>query len=299
MSTEQGYYSNDYCGSLSEFGTQFIGHNSGAGFLRQEFSGSVDYCGQYPFVCVKSWDEILFDLEDMKKEGGISAVFVTDPFFEKDVPISLGRLNIARKFKRHFIVNLDKDLDRKLSGKKRYTVRKASESQKVRIFKGKREYAPVFWELYSELIRRHNIQGIQRLSEKAIGAQLEVEGAVVVEASTQGRIVGAMIWYIVGDKAYSHLHAQSAEGYTLHTNFALYYKMLRYLQDAGIKYANLGGVPGHEDSKGNGLAHFKSIWSDEARYSWLCGEILDRVGYERLTIGLDVNSDNFFPAYRF
>lgn len=293
-----GYYASDYCRSLGEFGKPYIGQSSRTGFLKKKFSGYNDFCGQYPFVCTHSWGNVEDDLQIMKEHGGVSVVFVTDPFAETEVEENLKGLTLAKPFKKHFIVDLSRNWKQKLNSKKRNTIRNSLKLQNIRFFKGSREYAPVFWQLYCELIKRHNINGVQKLSEKVIGDQLEVEGSVVVEASVDEVPVGAMIWYTIDGKAYSHLHAQSQLGYRLHTNFALYFSVLEYFQKIGVEYACLGGVAGNVDTQDDGLANFKSLWADVTMSSWLCGEILDRAVYKKLVSESRAGSIDFFPAYR-
>lgn len=298
MKSGLGYSSHKYCNSLAKFGTPLITPLSELCFLKRKIdSTNFDYIGQYPFVCSRSWKDVSHDINQLRETGGASVVFVTDPFSEKYVSQYLSTMTVARPFKRHFIVDLQKDWKQRLNGKKRYTIRQSLEVQTVKVLEGKRGQGPDFWQLYQELILRHNIQGIQRLSKEIISDQLDIDGAVWVEARVDSRLVGGMIWYIDGDRAYSHLHAQSAEGYRLHTNYALYYSALNHLTALGIETASLGGIAGNKDVNNDGLANFKSLWSSREKYSWLCGEILNREKYDSLVKANGMSVD-YFPGYR-
>ncbi len=55
---------------------------------------------------------------------------------------------------------------------------------------------------------------------------------------------------------------------------------------------NLGGGVGARD---DGLVRFKRGWATEERVAHLCGRILDRAAYERLTRS---GTFGWFPAYR-
>lgn len=119
----------------------------------------------------------------------------------------------------------------------------------------------------------------------------------MTRAEYERRSIGMFLWYSWRDRAYSHLLAMDQDGYRLRASYALYWESIRYFTDK-MRWLNLGGAAGSDDSNNDGLAMFKRRWASETRTAYLCGRIPQPKIYDQLTLKNGLSGNTYFPAYR-
>jgi hypothetical protein len=105
-------------------------------------------------------------------------------------------------------------------------------------------------------------------------------------------LVCCNIWAVHEGRAHSHLVASNAIGYENRAAYAVTDAAMHHFSDCDV--INLGGSAGNGDVN-DGLAQFKSGFSNSTSPAWLCGAVLNLEVYDALSDGRD---SNFFPAYR-
>ena len=152
-------------------------------------------------------------------------------------------------------------------------------------------------DLYQTLIARHHVTGVQAFSANAFALQVRIPGVLAWRAICAGQTVGAHLWYLQNDVAYSHLCAVSPRGYELNASYALYWTALETLSSK-VRWLNLGAGAGSTADSTDGLSRFKRGWSNMTRPAYFCGRVVDAERYGALTSSAGTSSDGYFPAYR-
>lgn len=294
-----GYAHPRYAKSFSEFGTPRKLPRCGGWILERQIPGSPyrDAIGCYPlFVCC-DWSQLCADLEDIGR-GLVSMSLVTDPFGDYEISY-LRRCfdDLVLHFKDHLVVDLCRSPEENVSRHHRYYARKAQRSIHVEECKEPMQFLEEWVDLYANLIRRHNIVGMRAFSRSAFAQQLSVPGAVVLRAVHQDTVVGAQIWFVQGEVAYSHLTACSELGYELRASYALYWSAIEFLSGK-VRWLDLGGGAGVRADGADGLSIFKRGWSNGTRPVYFCGRIFDHARYEEIVARKGISTIDYFPAYR-
>jgi hypothetical protein len=294
-----GYLHPDYAQSLSEFGEPLHLQKSGGWLLKRRVDGAQsDAMGTYPLFACRDWKLLKCDFDQLGKSL-VSVVLVTDPFGEYNEAMLRGCFgDLVIPFKAHFANELSHSLDKTLS---EHHARNASIGLKqvaVERCESPAAHLEEWVELYSMLIRRHQISGMRAFSRECFAKQLGTPGMVCFRALRDRRTVGMILWYLQNGVAYYHLGAYTEEGYDLRGSFALFHKALEYFAESGLKYANLGAGAGLGNATDDGLSRFKRGWSTCTRTAYLCGHIFDQQEYDRLARERGVSARDYFPAYR-
>ncbi len=151
--------------------------------------------------------------------------------------------------------------------------------------------------LYDHLIQRHAIHGVQAFSRESFRQQFGVPGLVAFRATDRsGECVGAHLWFVNGDVAYSHLSAANQRGYECSCSYALYTAAVEYFRGK-VRWLDLGAGAGTA-IKSDGLTKFKEGWSNGSKTALLCGRILDVPLYRMLSSRAAAGRTSYFPAYR-
>jgi hypothetical protein len=151
--------------------------------------------------------------------------------------------------------------------------------------------------LYNSVVTRHQLSGIKAFSRAAFAKQLNVPGIVMLWARHKGETVGAHLWYVQGDVAFSHLAASNAAGYDLMAAYALSWAALEYFSNR-VRWIDWGAGAGLDTKGADGLSRFKRGWSNDTRAVYLCGRIFDRARYEEIARMKGRTGSRYFPAYR-
>jgi len=255
--------------------------------------------GPYPLFVCDDWTHLREDLEAERRRL-VSVALVTDPFAPVAPAILSGCFDRVSRFKEHFVVDLSKPPV--VSSHHRYYAKRGLKQIRVSGQDNLDAAALDRWvDLYSNLVGRHSLSGIKAFSRESFAGQLRVPGLVMLEAWHDGKVVGAHLWYVQGDKAYSHLMALNVEGYLLHAGYALYWEALHSsaaLFGPEVTWLTLGAGAGVDATSDDGLTWFKRGWSGETRPVYLCGKVLDSENYSALSNARGTAQSSYFPAYR-
>ncbi|MCX7817045.1 MAG: GNAT family N-acetyltransferase [Syntrophales bacterium] len=295
-----GYLSPTYACALKEFGEPFYLKNSGGWVLERKIPDckETDAMGCYPLFLCEDWSALTLDFKEINREW-VTLSIVADPFGNytlEDLKTCFPDLVIP--FKKHYIIDLQKPLKKYISEHHLRNTRKALNHVNVEVCPNAQNFLNEWLNLYSVLIKRHQISGISAFSDDSFAQQLKVPGLIAFRAFDESETVGMLLWYVNDNRAYYHLGAYSEKGYTLRASFALFWYSINYFRDLGLKWLDLGGGAGLREKPSDGLIRFKQGWSTGTRVAYFCGRIIDRRKYENILQEKKIPSTTFFPAYR-
>jgi hypothetical protein len=286
-----GYRDAAYVASLSEFGHPRPLPASGGWLLERAIpAGFQDLMGPYPIFTCSDWPALAADVEAL--EDAVSVVLVADALADAGDVLREAFPDRVVAFKRHYVCHLARP--RALPAHHRRHVRRAAATVDVEVCPRPVERLDDWARLYAVLVERHGLAGITAFSRTGFARQLAVPGLLAVRAVRGEETVGMALFFQDGPDAWYHLAAYSEAGYAVSASYALFAVALDALRDRGVRRVDLGGSAGAR-SQDDGLARFKRGWADDERFAHLCGRILDRPAYERLSEGRE---DDWFPAYR-
>jgi hypothetical protein len=301
MSLMNGYLSEHYAKSLSGFGTPRRLARSGGWILERAVPGSAerDLVGCYPLFSCPCWSGLRADLDELEDQA-VSIAAVMDPFGDHD-PSYLRECfrDVVRPFKKHYVTDLSRRLESFVSRSHLRQARKALKEVDIECCGDPTRLVDDWVRLYAFLRARHGIRGIAEFSEEAFAGQLSTPGIIAFRAIAEGRTIGMILWYAVGELCYYHLGAYSDRGYQLRASFALFWRAFEHFQSRRAAWLHLGGGAGvNVDDAGDGLSRFKRGWATGTRTAYFCGRILDYQRYQELVRKTGSADTDFFPAYR-
>jgi hypothetical protein len=296
--TATGYMHQGYAESMAEYGTPRELPRCGGWILQRRIPGFAyhDGMGCYPLFACRDWAKLLADLEHLESQL-VSLALVADPFGEYDIACLQRCFDKLYPFKVHFVIDLGYPVNDIVSAHHRYYARKALRSVVVERCHEPIRFTDDWVALYATLIERHNIRGIRAFSRESFAKQLSVPGIVVFRAVHQGVTIGAHLWYIQGQVAYSHLEAVNLTGYKLRAAYALYWSAIKWFSNK-VRWLDLGGGVGISTRGMDGLSKFKRGWSNDTRPAYFCGRVFDPEKYEQLGRAVNISETDYFPAYR-
>jgi hypothetical protein len=301
VETVAGYMHPAYAESLAEFGQPRFLPRCGGWILERPIAGSVDRDGMgcYPLFACRDWKELDTDLEKIGSDL-VSLALVTDPFGEYDEELLQSCFgDLVYPFKEHYVVDLEQPLTSHISTHHKRYARKALREVQVETVHDPRVLLEEWVGLYSQLIRKHNIQGFATFSRLAFTKQLQIPGIVAFRAVHENETVGILLWYAQGRVGYYHLGAFSNIGYKVHASFALFWCAIDHFSSGGtMRWLDLGAGAGVMRDRTDGLSRFKQGWSSGIRTAFFCGRIFDPITYSELAPGGQNPSTSYFPAYR-
>jgi hypothetical protein len=201
-------------------------------------------------------------------------------------------------FKEHFRIDLERSMEEYVQHEHRRNARRALKRLQVEWCRDETKAMEDWTQLYEHLIDRHGITGIRAFSRAAFALQFQVPGLVAFRASYQGAMAGMALVYVQDDLAYLHLSACSPLGYEMDASSALYWRVIEYCRDRGLKWLNLGAGAGVSTDASDGLTRYKRGWSTGSRTVYFCGRIFDRQTYDQIVKTMRIQDTNYFPAYR-
>jgi Acetyltransferase (GNAT) domain len=292
-----GYAHPAYTRALSEFGDPIKLPQSGGSLLRRRIgeTNSYDAMGPYPMFSCEDWTELPADLNALKSDL-VAVALVADPFGGYDEALLRSCFDRVVEFKSHLVIKLE-EAEQIGSPHHRYYARRALRNVRVEVCVRPRDILQAWVLLYDNLIRRHDLKGIKRFSPESFSQQFDVPGLIAFRASTfDGECVGAHLWYVQGETAYSHLAATSELGYKFSCAYAIYDTAIEYFKGK-VRSMDLGAGAG-STGKNDGLTKFKEGWANDKRTAYFCGRILDVERYRELVRRADAETATYFPAYR-
>jgi hypothetical protein len=295
-----GYMHGSYAKSLAEFGTPRELPRCGGWILERQILGFPysDGMGCYPLFSCQDWSQLHHDLEDIGGEL-VSLSLVADPFGEYNLTCLYQCFkDVVIPFKEHFVIDLTIPINTFVSSHHRRYARKALRDVYVERCKDPTQFLNEWVNLYANLIKIHNIKGIQAFSQSTFAKQLSAPGIIVFRAVYEERTVGMLLWYIQGEVAYYHLGASNDLGYDLQASFALFWSAIEYFAANRLRWLNLGAGAGVNSSGADGLSRFKREWSTGTRTAYFCGRIFDHAKYSEIVKAKGISATDYFPAYR-
>lgn len=253
-------------------------------------TGYCDAMGPYPLSPVSRSVDFASDFEALREEGLVSLVMVSDPFYFPAPSCFEAAFDRSALFKQHFVY--DYSQPQAYSSHHRYEVRRAHKSCDTSIIT-LHDHLDAWYELYSTLILRHGITGIQAFSRDYF-VQIAALEPVMVGAFIDGVLVSAHLWFIHEGVVYSHLAASSDAGYRARAAYAVYDSSIQHFASMGMRVIDFGAGAGSGNGS-QGLTFLKQGFSTGTVPVYLCGKILDSDTYKQLSAAVDTS---FFPAYR-
>jgi hypothetical protein len=290
-----GYCHPLYVRSLAEFGEPRELPSSHGWLLERGVPGNADRdaMGCYPLFSATNWAGLSRDLAAIGPSL-VSVALVADPFGEY-LPDEL-RLCFDKvvAFKEHHVVDFSKPLV--ISRHHRYYSRKAAAEVKVEAGPPPDGFAEQWSDLYASLVQRHGLKGVKAFSRASFELQMKVPGMVVFRAIKDGALVGAHLWYVQQNVAYSHLAVSTERGYELNCSYAIHSAVVEHFRSR-VRCVDLGGGAGTSENQ-DGLTRFKAGWANSARSAYFCGRILNPERYDALAREVCASETHYFPAYR-
>jgi len=292
------YGSPEYTASLREFGRPHLLKHCHGWILTRPVSVSAytDAMGPYPLFQCSDWSGLSADLS-YPGLPLVSLVLVSDPLGAPQESI-LKKLfpDHCQPFKTHFLADLNAPPEQFAAGRHRSYARKAGQTLEIFQAESAQPYLEDWLKLYNDLIARHDIRGIAAFSRQAFSALFHLSNLHIFVAAESGRTVAMQLWLEEQPFALYHLGASSERGYANRASFGLMLNALNFFRGRGIQTVNLGGAAGLQE-KQDGLAQFKSGWSNRREQVFLLGKIFNKALYREFSAG--IRSDlNYFPKYR-
>jgi hypothetical protein len=292
-----GYQHPQYAEALGEFGLPRPLPHCGGWILERGIATSAhrDAMGCYPIFACQDWSQLGADLVELSQEL-VSLALVADPFGAYTRNDLAGWFEIVNPFKEHCVTDLQQPIDRIPSTHHRYYARKALRVMEVEACATPLDRLDDWVGLYATLIQRHGLSGIKAFSRVSFARQLAIPGLHMLRAVHQTETVGAHLWFVQGEIAYSHLAAFSEIGYRLGAAYALYAFALQHFAGR-VRWLDLGSGAGLEGGT-DGLQWFKQGWATGVRPVYFCGRIFNPAVYAHLTETRGGGATAYFPAYR-
>jgi len=299
ISRQHGYGSEGYAASFADCGRPRRLSNCDGWLLERGIgdSGRIDAMGCYPLFTCRNWSGLQADLEALA-DTLVSVAVVADPLgYYTPETLSATFPDVCRPFKDHFLIDFCADWRGSIAEHHRRNVRFAQNKVTVERVADPASVADEWIRLYENLVERHGIKGLTAFSRGHFHRLLGLQDIRAYRATIGGQTAGMLLWMLQADSAYYHLGAYSESGYATKASYALFDFSLNELCADGFRRANLGGAAG-TSADASGLSRFKAGWSNTRRPSFVCGRVLDRKTYDRLTVRLHPQPTSYFPAYR-
>ena len=302
-SSETGYRSAAYAAALAGIGRARPLGETGGRVLERVIPDCdhTDLMGPYPLFSCTDWAALgpavsALKGQDWAKTGPVlrpvSLTLVTDPFCPLETEALEAIFDLCRPLGHHHLI----DLNRPLAPSKHHR-KKLRRAGPARIEAGPADpgLGPVFATLYAGLAEKKGIRDLRRFDGPGLAAQLAVPGAHLVTAWEGEALIGTDLYYLQDRIAHAHLSAYAPEGYARSVSYPMIAAAHEHFAPLA-DWINLGGVPAGE-GEGGGIGHFKRGWTDVTRPTHLCGAVLDRGAYDRLSAERAPGTE-WFPAYR-
>jgi len=293
-----GYLDKRYAESFSEFGTSRELPRCRGWILERQIPDRDDHdaMGCYPRFACQDWSQLHLDLQHIGNEL-VSLSLVTDPFGEYELSYLRDCFNVVIPYKEHFVVDLQQSIDGIGSQHHRKLARKSLKKVQIELCPDPTQWIDEWDNLYANIIKRHNIKGMQALSKPAFAKQLSIPGTVMFRANYEGHLMGLHWYYEQAEIVYAHLAALTPGCYLLGASYALHWSAIEYF--AGKKrWLDLGSGAGVHNEGTDGLTLFKRGWSTGTLPSYFCGRVFDQARYYEIVKSKNIGITNFFPAYR-
>jgi len=251
--------------------------------------------GCYPIFFCEDWSGLAEDLAELTDDI-VSVSIVADPFGSYTRELLEESFDVVNPFKRHYIVDLECDVGEIGTRRHRKAARRALRKIKVGVCKDPAGFVDGWFQLYSMLVQRYDVRGIQAFSRSSFSMLLGMPEIIVHQAFMGNEIVGAQLFFVQDDVVHCHLGAVNERGYANGAFYALDFFAFEYFAES-VRKLDLGGGVGLSVDPGDGLSRYKNGWSSGTRPAYFCGHIANPGQYAELVSGGDAETA-YFPAYR-
>jgi hypothetical protein len=285
------YASEAYARALAFSGAPLEVPAWGAWVLQRPIAGGLaDAAGPYPRAVLSPDADLEGGLAALRETGLVSVVLACDPLAGPP-PDRLARaFEVCRPFKTHQLI--DRAGGYAPGKHHRYEIRRARARCRIERV-GLADHLADWSRLYGGLAERHAITGPAAFSDAYFQVLAALPTFEAFAAFVDGQVAAMAIWFEHDCRACNHLGASDALGYANGASYALYDAAIERFADCAL--IDLGGGAGAADDPDDGLVRFKRGFANAAASAHLCGAVLDRPAYQRLSAG---KPDGFFPAYR-
>ena len=294
----EGYLHPLYAESFNEISTPLYLPRSKGWLLKRQIPGTsyFDAMGPYPLFFSQNYAALIEDLQALKDQL-VSISLVIDPFASIPADAFQNYFDVFKEYKDHYLLDLGLPLNKTLSKNTQKNVRQALRKLEVRQIKAPDINLEEWVRLYDCLIKRHQITGIRAFSRQSFAKQIAIPNTRYFQINHNGSCVGAHLYYIQGNIAYSHLSAFTQQGYDLGAPYAGKWFSINHLQSI-VRWVNYGGGTASKNSEISGLDEFKHRWSSTTGKAYYCGKILNRKIYDTIIESKGAVKKDWFPVYR-
>jgi len=294
-----GYFNKKYAQAVVQK-PDIIYFPKSEGFLIQRAikeSNFIDLINCYPLFCCNHWEHICTEIS-LLPDNIVSTCLIIDPFADLPLKKLANYFDIFKLFKPHYVVNFNKN--RQPSKHHRQEIKRAyAKNIVITHCQEPLDFLDVWYQLYLNLIKKHQITENKIFSKSLFFNQFEILGFYAFRATINDLTIAMSLWYVSKSFAYYHQNANSSMGYKTGASYALMDYSLNFFEKIGVTKALLGSSAGLKYSKNDGLSKFKSGWVNEILSSYIAGKINNPEMYEKLLKqAITKKPHNFFPAYR-
>ncbi len=271
----------------------------GSHLIRRPVPGSLDgglsdAAGIYPLQVFARGADIAGGLERLAGLGLVSAVMVPDPLLSP--PGEMARhFEVCRPFKPHYLIDPARG---PFSPSRHHAqeLRRAGRRNRIEPV-SLTEHLEAWRGLYAGLVARRAVSGAADFAPAYFDALAADPAMEAFAAYVDDKIVGMAIWFAAEGVVYYHLSAVNAVGYASGAAYGLLGCAVEHFAGQGVIHlgGGAGAGPNTGDGGSDGLAAFKRGFANSDVMAHVCGALLDRNAYARLSGNAE---SAFFPAYR-
>jgi hypothetical protein len=263
----------------------------GSHLIRRSVEGGLcDALGVYPLQVFARGADVAAGLERLAGEGLVSAVLVPDPLLAPAGEMSR-HFEVCRPFKTHYLIDPAMGAFAP-SRHHAQELRRAGRRNRIERV-ALADHLDAWRGLYAGLVARRAVSGAADFAPAYFDALAADPAMQAFAAFVEDEIAGMAIWFAAQGLVYYHLSAVSPAGYASGAAYGLVAAAVEHFAGQGV--VHLGGGAGTGDGV-DGLAAFKRGFANSQVMAHICGAVLDREAYARLSAGRADTA--FFPAYR-
>jgi hypothetical protein len=252
-----------------------------------------DAIGCYPITPFIGSVDFKTDQATLVEHNIVSVVLVTDVLNQPSYIDLVRSFHYVMEYKEHYIYDVNSE-QQSYSKHHLAMLKKAKQGCEVKLVE-LADYLDTWYSLYSKLITKHSITGIQAFEYDYFLQLVNVRGLVTCAAFKEDNIVSMHIWLRYKNYLYSHLAASNDIGYQVMASYAIYDFAISYAKNNNCSTIDLGGGAG-ANTASKGLVFFKKGFANKIEHCHIAGYIANHDAYHKLSSNTE--QSNFFPLYR-
>ncbi len=252
--------------------------------------GLSDAAGVYPLQVFARGADVSAGLARLAADGLVSAVMTPDPLLCPAAELARN-FEVCRPFKPHYVIDSARGAFAP-SRHHRQELRRAARRCRLD-WVALADHLPAWRGLYAGLKARRGVTGAADFKPVYFDSLASDPAMQALGVWVGEDLAGMAIWFEAEGVAYYHLCAVNGLGYANGAAYALVGAGVERFAPRNV--IHLGGGAGAGDGAG-GLSAFKQGFANCEVMAHICGAVLDRTAYNRLSVGRE--ETGFFPAYR-